>query len=237
MGNTNISEQIGLGGVILDRLGKRAIPAALKEYIATFKSEYGGFEKASKVAEAAREKRDEALEEVGAADEILDTDVESLATEMVGAKMGKRTQPFRGFSRYAPGKLVRLPYATEVLDLVVEVSKKKPAPAVAKALAKCKSSAETVRSALDDLSDPQARYSTAMAARDALLPGCTKALRKLKTQAKAAWDDEPGVYQAIFAPPGKVQAPKAKRSSKKSNGAVKIVKTTKKTATTEAAPA
>lgn len=221
MGNTNISEQIGLGGVILGRLGNRAIPTALKAYVATFKAHYGSFEKASQVADAARDKRDEALEKVGDKDDFLDADLESLAAEMVGAKMGKRANPFRDFSRHAPGHLVRLPYATEateVLSLVLAIGKKKPAAAVAKAAAKCKASAQAVQSALADLTHPQTAYSTAMAARDALLPGCLKALRKLKTQARAAWDDEPGVYQAIFAPPDKVQAPKAKRSSKKING-------------------
>lgn len=240
MGTPNISEQLDLGGVILNRLGKRAIPAALKGYVTTFKSEYVVFEKATKVVEATREKRDEALEKVGQEDDGLDTDVESLATEMAGAKMGKRANPFLGFSKYAPSKLIRLPYATEsteVLDLVTAVGKKKPAPAVAKAAAKCKKSAEAVQAALADLTSPQANYSTAMAARDALLPSCSKALRKLKTQAKAAWDDDPGVYDAIFAPPDKVQAPT--RSSKKkgkSNGAAKAGKKKKGAPATPATP-
>lgn len=218
MSTTNISEQIDLGGVVLQRLAKRALPTPLKSYAATFKAEYVGFEKASVVAEAARVKRDEALEAVGEADDTLDVDVDSLATEIVGAKLGKRGNPFQGFSRHTPSGLARLPYAIEareVLELVATLTKAKPPAAVAKAAAKCKKSAAMVKSALDDLTEPQAEYSTALAARDALLPGCLKALRKLKVQAKAAWDDEPGVYQAVFAPPGKVQAPKAKRAVKK----------------------
>ena len=218
--------------MILGRLAKRTVPSALKSYVTTFKTEYGGFQKANQVVEAAREKRDEALDKVGDADDGLDVDVETLAQEMVGAKMGKRSNPFIGFSRHSPSTLVRLPYATEateVLSLVTAVTKQKPAPAVTKALAKCKSGAASVKAALDALTDPQTRYSTALTARDTLLPGCTKALRKLKTQAKAAWDDEPGVYDAIFAPPDRVQAPK-RSPKKKSNGSVKAAKPSKKAA-------
>lgn len=231
MGQTNVSDQLDQGGVILQRLEKRSIPAALKPYLATFKSEHAGFEKAGKAASAARDRRDKALDLVGVADDNVDTSVESLAEAMVGAQMGKRTNPFQAFSKHSPSKLVRLPYAVqvgEVLALVAAIAKKSPAPVVAKAAAACKKNAEAVQSALNALTVPQSDYSTALAARDALLPGCTRALRKLKTQAKAAWDDEPGVYEAMFAPPEKVQAPK--KPTKKSNG-------TAKPATKPAAPA
>lgn len=225
----NISEQVEEGGVILERLGKRTIPAALKPHVAAFKAEYGGFEKATADAAGKRQKRDEALEAVGDLDSTLDVDVESLARAAAGADMGTRANPFRGLSKYSPGKLTRLPYATEaaeVVKLVAAIGKTKlPADVKAKA-AKCKKSAEAVQSGLKALSHPQVEYSTALATRDALLPGCAKALRKLKTQAKAAWDDEPGVYEAVFAPPDKVQTPAKPQATKpkvtrKSNAAKK----------------
>lgn len=229
MGATNISEQVEQGGVILERLGKRTIPAALKPHVATFKVEYGGFEKATEVAAGKRERRDEALEEVGNLDTALDVDIESLAKVAAGAAMGTRANPFRGLSKYSPSKLARLPYATEaaeVVKLAAAIRKAKLPAEVKKSAEKCKKSAEAVEAALNDLSHPQAEYSTALAARDALLPGCVKALRKLKTQAKAAWDDEPGVYAAVFAPPDKVQAPvkpetKKAKATKQANAAKK----------------
>jgi hypothetical protein len=63
-------------------------------------------------------------------------------------------------------------------------------------------------------SKPQAAYTRALEAREALLPAWSKALRFLKKHTAAAWDEDVATYKSIFAPPEAVQAPKKKRPAK-----------------------
>lgn len=217
MATTSLTEQLIQGRVILERLAGVAVPAPLKPHVTTFKKAQDEYDAATRRAEEARAKRDAALEVVGNADDTFDEGIPDLANKIVGAGLGKRQNPFAAFSSYAPSKLTALPYAEEpkaITALAAELNKKSPPTDVAKALARSLKDAKALEGALAKLIQPQAAYQKALADRDALLPGWTKALRKLKRHAAALWYEEATTYQSIFAAPGAVQAPK-KRASKK----------------------
>lgn len=142
----------------------------------------------------------------------------SLADRTVGAGLGKRQNPFAGYSKHSPSQLTSLAYADEpkaARELVAAILKKKPPSDVAKVAAKVVKDAAALDAALSRLTKPQAAFAKALADRDALLPAWTKALRRLKKHAAAAWDEDEGTYKALFAPLGAVQAPKKRRSRAK----------------------
>ena len=217
MTTSSITEYRVQGAIVLERLSGTTVPIGLKAYIAAFKKAHGDYEAAAAVTDAAREKRDLALEAVGETDDTFDTGINLLADKMVGAGLGTRKNPFADYSPHAPSKLTELPYAEEpkaIRALGVALTRKKPPADVAKALAKSLKDAAGLEVALNKLIKPQAAYSKALGDRDALLPAWAKALGKLKKHAAAAWDDDVATYKAIFAPPGAIQAPKKKRAKK-----------------------
>lgn len=217
MATSSITEYRTQGAIILERLSGTSVPVGLKPYIVAFAKVHGDYETAAVVVDAAREKRDLALEAVGETDDAFDTGVNALADKIVGAGLGPRKNPFAAYSKYAPSKLTELPYAEEpkaIRALGLALTKKNPPAEVAKALAKSLKDADGLETALNKLVKPQAAYSKALGDRDALLPAWTKALGKLKKHAGAEWDEDVATYKAIFAPPGAIQAPKKKRATK-----------------------
>ena len=201
------------GDVILARLAETGVPAALKKPAAEFKKIHGALVVATKAAEAARVKRDDAMRTIAAADDALDTSVNALADMMVGAQMGTRKNAFATYSKHAPGALTGLAYAVEVKEvraLTAKLKKAKPStgsPAVAKAALACEKLAAAVDLAIKALTSPQLALHAAMAARDALLLDWMKALVKLKRKALGEWFDDDAKYEAVFAAPSAVQAP------------------------------
>jgi hypothetical protein len=222
---STIAKQRVQGAIILERLAGTTVPAALKPPIAAFRKSHGEYEAAAVVADTAREKRDQALDDVGEADHVFDAGVHYLGNKLVGAGLGTRKNPFAGLSNYTPSELTDLPYAEEpkaIRALGEALVRKDPPVEVTKALAASLKAAKAIEAALRALVKPQAAYSRALGARDALLPAWTKALGKLKKHAAAAWDDDPATYKATFAPPGAVHAPTKKKATKaKAPAAVK----------------
>ena len=218
MARKSTTDQNTLGDVVLDRLSSVTVPAALKPYVVGFKKSHSSLVAATTAAEAARTTRDAAIAAVTAADASLDAAVGVLANVIVGAGLGSRQKPFKGFSSYSPSKLTGLAYAVEakeVLSITAKVKKvAKGNAGVLKAAATCEKLSAGVTAALSKLSKPQLAYSKALGARDALLPGWTKALDQLKKNAAAVWFDDPATYKAVFAPPEKVQAPVHARKKK-----------------------
>jgi hypothetical protein len=217
MTTSNIAEYRAQGAIILERLSGTTVPAALKPHIGAFKKAHDGYESAAVTADTARGKRDVALEAIGQTDDVFDTGIDALADRIVGAGLGTRKNPFAAYSKHPPSKLTELPYAEEpkaIRALGVELSKKSPPADVSKALAKSLKDADALELALSKLIKPQAAYSKALGDRDALLPGWTKALGKLKKHAGAEWSEDVATYKAIFAPAGAIHAPMKKRAKK-----------------------
>ena len=214
MSQTSITDHKAQGAVIIDRFEDITVPALLRPLLATYKTEHRAYTKAAGKVDVAEKARDKALEELAKADVFLDSDVEDLASSMAGAQLGPRANPFKKFSPYSPSKLKALAYAIEVSavrDLVAAVLAASPPAAVVTVTAKVLKRAGQVEDRLQAITAPQAAYDKALSARDALLPGLTRALAKLKAQAKATWMDEPGTFAAMFAPPERVQLPRARR--------------------------
>ncbi len=220
MRDNNITEHRTLGATILERF--KALPASAEKkevapYAKAFANEHAQYEKASKLAETAQSNRESALKNINKADNTLDLSVEQLARKMIGANLGKRTNPFDGISPYAPSKLTNLAYATEakeVRNLLAKLAKTKPPKEVAQAAAACLKNVANVEAALSALTKPQAIYTKALSDRDALLPAWQKALSRFEKHAAAAWDDDDALVKELFAPPESVQAPRAKRTKK-----------------------
>jgi hypothetical protein len=218
MARKSTADQTTLGDVVLDRLSSTTVPAALKPYVVGFKKSHTSLVAATTAAEAARTTRDAAIAAVTAADAALDAAVGVLANTIVGAGLGSRQKPFKGFSSYSPSKLTGLAYAVEakeVLSITAKVKKVGSGNAsVLKAAATCEKLSAGVSAALSKLSKPQLAYMKALGVRDALLPVWAKSLEQLKRNAAAVWFTDPATYKAVFAPPEKVQAPVHARKKK-----------------------
>jgi len=212
--NRTVSNQRAHGEAVLGRLDAELLPTALKAPAKEFKNVHRDVESASKATEDARGLRDGALEEVATADAALDGYVDSLADALVGAGMGTRRSPLASFTRRSVSDLVGLAYATEAKEvraLCAAIRKTKPASSVVKVVTQCEKQVAVVERAIAALAKPQASYAKALAKRDALFPEWTRKLARLKRHAAVAWEDEPAMLKAIFAPPGAISAPKAKR--------------------------
>ncbi len=222
----SIHHQRAHGDAILERLKSERVPPAIKPVHRAFAGAQKKLADATDAAEAARAARDAALESIGAADATLDADVEKLADALVGAGLGTRKKPFAGFSSHSPSRLVALGYAheaDEVISLCKAVRRAKPTSAVANAVGACEKGAAHVKLAIKALAKPQAAYTSAIAARDELLPAWTAALARFKRHGAVAWEDDRARFKAIFAPPDAVASPRATRKKRaatlKPNGA------------------
>ncbi len=194
------------------------LPAAFAPDVKEFRSAVGPLVSAAEKAAEALVARDQALEKVGDADATLDVSLDDLADGVVGAKLGKRTSPFSGLSKYSPSALKNLAYKTEVdaVGILLEaLAKKNPSAAVKAIAAKVQKNAAAVQKLLDAVTGPEARYVKARTARDALVPAASKAYGRFKLRAKAALLDEPGAYEALFAGRSALQAPVKKKAKKK----------------------
>lgn len=218
MARKNESDLLARLTITVDRLGDREAPKLPAADVKEFRTVVGPFIAASAKYAEALAVRDEALVKVGEADATLDVSIDDLADGMVGAKLGKRTSPFAGFSKYTPSALKELAYKTEVDEvqtLLAALAKKNPPAAVKALAAKVQKNAAAVQKLLDAVTTPETRYTKARAARDALAPGASKAYGRFKLRAKAALLDDPGAYEALFSGRSVVQAPVKKRGKGK----------------------
>jgi hypothetical protein len=218
MPKSAIEDHRALGSAVLARFEEAGVPKALAPHATAFKKAHQAFEKAADVVDGAKKKRDAALGLVGDADTALDGTVDPLADKMIGAGLGTRRNAFGEASKHSPSALKALPYKTEiqaVRDLVDAVAAKGPPPDVKKCLEASSKAAAACEAALSKLTAPQAAYSRALGARDALLVPWTTTFSKLRANAKAVWHDEPATFDAMFAPPDKVQRPVKKRKKAK----------------------
>jgi hypothetical protein len=94
MGTSNVSDNRTYGQAIVSRMAGVEVPEELQPSVATFEKIHGAYEAASVKVDAAKRKRDEALEAAGEADDEFDSSVEALANAAVGAGIGKRRNPF-----------------------------------------------------------------------------------------------------------------------------------------------
>jgi hypothetical protein len=221
MATGHANDHLRQGAAVLARIKEAGAPASLKALATAFGREQNKLQAAERAVEDAHAARDAALENVGAADAVLDRSLDVLADSLVGAGLAPRANAFRGFSKYAPAAMKKLAYAFEVRavqKLVAAVARSSPPKTVKKAAAASGNAAAQANRALRALAKPQALYSTALADRDALLPEWKRAYERLRVNAQAAWIDTPAVYKAVFAPPdavaGTTKPRRAKRRAK-----------------------
>jgi len=211
-----------LGAVIVERLASTPLPAALKSPASDFRGQHRALEAASHQTEGARAKRDEAIARLGKADEALDESNRRLADKVVGAELGSRTRPFARVGGPSLTDLNKMAYADEVKAvraLLKKIEKLKPPTEVKRALADGAQRADAVAQALRDLGKPQLDYERSLHARDALLPGWERALRRLMRHAAVAWEEDEATFAAVFAPPSPLQRPVRRRAPAKQGNA------------------
>lgn len=211
---SSLATQLAYGEVILRRFGEREnLPAAVKKALADFANTHARAKTASEVAEARSVEAARVHASAKKADAALDLGVGQLAALMVGEGMTLHTKPFAGFSKYSPARLCALPFTTEAREvraLCDAVLASNPPTKVKRAAQTCLKCVQAVADALADLSAPTQQANEARVARDVLAPELQKVLTALRAHARAAWINEPGVYQSMFALPERVQ--RAKRS-------------------------
>ncbi|MFO0552635.1 MAG: hypothetical protein U0271_29865 [Polyangiaceae bacterium] len=215
--NGNLRTRITTLLARLDNKSSAKLPASLAPTIKAMRAAVEPYLAAADRADTTLSTRDAALEKVANADAVLDQTIEDLAIACVGAKLGKRTQPFAAFGAPAPSKLVKLAYRKEVeavTKLLTALAKAdSPAPVKA-AAAKVQKNVLAVESALDALDGPEAAHVKARTARDAKLVEASRALARFRIQAKAALLDDVGAFEGLFAAESAVAAPtKTKRKS------------------------
>ena len=199
-------DRVAFGDAILERLGSPS--AALKGDHAAFKKQHATFSAANNAVAKAESTFDKALVLVGSLDAKRDGTVLGLADKMPAAGLGKRGNPFGGFSKYAPVALTKLPYATETVEvtsLVEAILAAAPPAEIVKVCTRLTADNQAVDTALKALTKPADALSQARSARDALILDWEKALRHLKDTAKVALRDTAGRFDTVFAPPVAVQ--------------------------------
>jgi len=207
------------GDAVVARARAADFPKDLRGAVRDFAAVHARFETSSVTAENARAARDAALHAVALADAALDARVLVLADTMVAARLGTRIKPFAAFSKHSPSALTDLAYADEVrevLALVAKLSSTKDR-SVAAARRECEKAAAVVKKALGELTAPQSAYTKALGARDELLLGWTKALKKLERRAAVTFEDHPAALRALLAAPDGVQVRTRRREPKKAS--------------------
>jgi hypothetical protein len=213
------TDRVASGDAILERLGSPS--ASLKGDHTAFKKQHATFSAANNAVAKGEAAFDKALALVGKLDAKRDGTVLRIADEMPAAGLGKRGNPFDGFSKYAPVALTKLPYATETLEvtnLVEAILAAAPPSDIVKLCTRLTGENQAADTALKALTKPADALNQARAARDALIPDWEKTLRHLKDTAKVALRDTAGRFDTVFAPPVAVQTnTRPKRRTKKAD--------------------
>ncbi len=206
-----------LGDAIVERLSGVKLDARAKGAAREFTAKHKRYAVAYDAASAKEEARAAALEAVGAADEVLDAGIDTLADRLIGSGLVKRARPFDGLSDRSPSELCSLGYAAEIAaagKLTKAVRKKKPAKDVLAACNGIDAATAKTAGALKVYDAKHKEWIKAAAERDACLLDWQKSLTRLRILAKASLIDDPGAYAALFAPPEGITVAKRKRRKK-----------------------
>jgi hypothetical protein len=198
------TDRVAYGDAILDRLSDPAPPPVLKADHIQFKKRHASFLALNGAVDPCRRAFEKANALLATADARRDKTILELANKMPAAGLGSRQSPFGGFSKYAPTKIVDLPYAAEIAEvrkLVAAIRDAAPPADIQKLLARTADENEAVAAALKALTKPASALNQARAHRDAGIPDWDKALRHLKDAAKVAFRDDPGRYDTVFRRP------------------------------------
>jgi hypothetical protein len=211
------------GNVVVSRFTDLGIAKELKTDFAAFKAQHTVFLKFTAAVEKAERSYDSVATKVATLDAGRDKTILALADKLPGAGLGSRTSPFARFSKYAPTKLVSLPYMAETAEirtLLAGVQGEAPPKDIAALCAEGHKQNEAVNMALAGLTVPLATLNEARTKRDAAIPDWEKHFRRLKDAAKVAYRDEAGRFDALFAEPDAVLThTKPKTRKVKGNGA------------------
>ena len=209
------------GDAVVSRFTDIGIPKELKTDFAAFKAQHGAFLKYAGTVQKSELAYDAVATKVAKLDAGRDKVILALADKLPGAGLGARTNPFARFSKYAPTRIVSLPYVAEtaeVRSLLSGLQAEELPKDVAALCAEGAKQNDAVESALAGLSAPLAALNEARSKRDAAIPDWEKHYRRLKDAAKVAYRDEAGRFEALFAEPDAVLThtrPKARKSTGK----------------------
>ena len=192
------------GDAVVSRFTDLVLPKELKTDFAAFKAQHGAFLKYGGSVQKAEIAYDAVATKVAKLDAGRDKTILALADKLPGAGLGTRTNPFARFSKYAPTRIVSLPYVaetTEVRSLLSGLQGEELPKDIAALCAEGTKQNDAVESALAGLSAPLAALNEARARRDASIPDWEKHYRRLKDASKVVYRDEAGRFEALFAEP------------------------------------
>ena len=195
------------GDAVVSRFTDLGISKELKADFAAFKGQHTVFLKSTASVEKAEQSYDAVATKVATLDAGRDRTILALADKLPGAGLGARTNPFARFSKYAPTKLVSLPYMAETAEvraLLSSIQAADPPKDIAALCADGMKQNEAVNTALTGLTLPLATLNEARSKRDMAIPDWEKHFRRLKDAAKVAYRDEAGRFDALFAEPDAV---------------------------------
>lgn len=216
MGETKLSEQSAATAKRLALI--KGLSGTAKEAATSFLKSDVIFQKLVTQETKAEEARDKIANTIVLRDVKRDELLLDFGDVLVGAKLGARVNPFKAYSKHSPVLMTRLPHAAEtkaVRELTDAVLATDPPAIVVRAITALRKANDAVDEATSALDIPSRALDTAFAARNAHLPVWQKALSSLRVQMKAALANQPGAYEALFAPPEVSERPAPKKKAKK----------------------
>jgi hypothetical protein len=190
--------RVTYGNAVVSRFTEIGIPKELKTDFAAFKAQHGTFLKHTGIVQKAKLSYDAASTKVARLDAGRDTTILTLADKLPGAGLGARANPFARYSKYAPTRIVSLPYVAEteeVRSLLSGIQGEDPPKDIAALCVEGAKQNEAVNVALGGLTVPLAALNEARTKRDTAIPDWEKHFRRLKDAAKVAYRDEAGRFE------------------------------------------
>lgn len=195
------------GDAVVSRFIDLGISKDLKTDFTAFKAQHAAFLKFTASVEKAEHSYDAVATKVATLDAGRDKTILAIADKLPGAGLGTRMSPFARFSKYAPTRLVSLPYMAETAEirtLLAGIQGEAPPKDIAALCVEGHKQNEAVNMALAGLTVPLATLNEARSKRDAAIPDWEKHFRRLKDAAKHVHRDEAGRFAALFAEPDAV---------------------------------
>jgi len=199
--------RVTYGDVVVSRFTDLGISRELKADFTSFKAQHAAFLKFTAAVKKAEHSYDVIVIRVATLDAGRDKTILTLADKLPGAGLGTRMSPFARFSKYAPTRLVSLPYMAETAEirtLLAGIQGEAPPKDIAALCVEGHKQNEAVNMALAGLTVPLATLNEARSKRDAAIPDWEKHFRRLKDAAKHVHRDEAGRFAALFAEPDAV---------------------------------
>jgi hypothetical protein len=195
------------GDAVVSRFTDLGISKDLKTDFTAFKAQHVLFLKFTVAVVKAEHSYDTIAARVATLDASRDKTILAIADKLPGAGLGARTSPFARFSKYAPSRLVSLPYmleTAEIRTLLAGIQGETPPKDIAALCAEGHKQNEAVNDALASLTVPLATLNEARSKRDTAIPDWEKHFRRLKDATKYVYRDEAGRFDALFAEPDAV---------------------------------